>query len=161
RPVAEALAAVEGWYAARGLPARLAVPTPPGLDLGDDPVAGLAITLGWAPGEPVHVLTAATRAVVSACGGAGDVELHATLTEEWLAALSRYRETPVGPAHGVLEGSPDQRFALIRNAAGAVAAIGRLGVSDGWGGIGAMWVDAEHRRTGLAGAVLGRLALAA
>lgn len=163
RPLPEALAAVQDWYASRTLPARLAVPLPMGLDLAADPVAEAAIGSGWEPGEFVTVLTAASRTVGSACAaapgaGAARIEVNGELGDDWLAGLRQHRNAPDGPARAVLTGSAAQRFALARDGAGAVIAVARLGVSDGWGGIGAMWVDPDHRRRGIARLMLGGLA---
>ncbi|HHU08831.1 MAG TPA: GNAT family N-acetyltransferase [Intrasporangiaceae bacterium] len=167
RPVPEALTAVRQWYASRTLSARLAVPMPMGLDLAADPVAAAAIEAGWEPGDRVTVLTAASRTVVGACPSApppeaaARIEVGDRLVDDWLAGLRQHRAAPDGPARAVLTGSPEQRFALVRDGAGAVIAVARLGVSDGWGGIGAMWVAPDHRRQGLGRSMLGELARAA
>ena len=159
RPLPAALAAVVDWYRARGLPPLLTVPYPAGMPLTEDDVAAAALAAGWRAGDEVLVLTAATRTVVAECAGsAGPVEVIETMPPEWYAVLASVRDAPRPAVEAVLHGSPTQRFALVRDEAGAVRAIGRLGVSDGWAGVGAMWVDPASRRQGLARAVLGALA---
>lgn len=158
RSLPTAVDAVAEWYTARGLRPLLTVPYPRGMTLSEDDVAAAAMAAGWSAGEEVLVQSAATRTVVSACGAPGAVELAETMPEEWYAALASVRTAPRGAVEAVLHGSPAQRFALARHGSGDVTAIGRLGVSDGWGGIGAMWVEPGRRRSGLAHTVLGALA---
>lgn len=162
RPLAAAVDAVAGWYSARALLPQIAVPLPVGAALADDDVAAAATAAGWLAGEEVLVQTAATRTVISACSDAtARLELTETMPEDWYAVLASVRAAPRSAAEAVLHGSPAQRFALLRGASGAVQAIGRLGVSDGWGGVGAMWVDPDRRGRGLARALLGALAVEA
>ena len=158
RPLPAAVDAVAEWYRARRLPPLLTVPYPSGTTLSDDDVAAAAMAAGWSAGDEVLVQSAATRAVVSACGATAAVELAETMPEEWYAVLASVRTAPRAAVDAVLHGSPAQRFALARTGSGDVVAIGRLGVSDGWGGIGAMWVEPTRRRNGLARTVLGALA---
>lgn len=157
-PIAAALDAVADWYRARDLPPLLTVPHPSGMDLSDDAVAAAAVAAGWSAADEVLVQTAATRTVVSACEPTAAVELTETMPQDWYAVLASVRTAPRAAAEAVLHGSPAQRFALARTGSGTVSAIGRLGVSDGWGGIGAMWVDPARRRRGLARTILGALA---
>jgi N-acetylglutamate synthase len=156
----DALGWVERWYAARALPALLTIPLPTGARLADDEVAATALEAGWTAADPVLVMTAATRSVLTACGSRSrvPVEVTDTMGEEWYAGLTAYRTAPRPAAEAVLHGSPAQRFALLRDEAGSVVAIARLGVSDGWGGLGAMWVREDRRREGLATALVGALA---
>ena len=122
-------------------------------------VAVAATTLGWVAGEEVLVQTAAPRTVSAACPpGPVSVEVEERMTEDWYAVLASVRTAPRAAAEAVLHGSPAARFALVRDDAETVRAIGRLGVSDAWGGVGAMWVAPGQRRRGLARAVLGALA---
>ena len=138
------------------------MPYPVGLPLADDEVAAAAIAAGWVADAEVLVQTAATRTVAAACAQEGaPVELTDTMPADWYAVLSSVRVAPRAAAEAVLHGSPAQRFALVRGDEGSVRAIGRLGVSDGWGGVGAMWVAPGSRGGGVGRAVLGALAGAA
>jgi N-acetylglutamate synthase len=159
RPLPEAVAAVAEWYTARGLRPRLTVPLPTGAALTDDDAGAAAVVAGWVADDTVLVQSAATAAVVSACADAAAVvEVTDRMTDDWYAALTSYREVSRSAAEAVLHGSPSQRFALNRSGSGTVTAIARLGVSDGWGGVGAMWVAPEQRGRGIARALLGTLA---
>ena len=162
RPLPAAVDAVTAWYSERGLRPLLTVPYPVGLPLADDEVAAAAIAAGWVADAEVLVQTAATRTVAAACAQEGaPVELTDTMPADWYAVLSSVRAAPRAAAEAVLHGSPAQRFALVRDDEGSVRAIGRLGVSDGWGGVGAMWVAPGSRGGGVGRAVLGALAGAA
>lgn len=162
RPVPDALHAVARWYAARGLTPRLAVPLVTGMALDSDEVAGTALHSGWAATDPVLVLTAATRSVLAStettADAAGTVEVTDRMSEDWFALFSGTRVAPREAVEAVVHGSPTQRFALARASLGRATAIGRLGVSSGWGGLGAMWVDPEQRRRGVARSVIHALA---
>lgn len=157
-PLGEAVDRVTAWYAVRGLPARLAVAGPVGVDLRGDPLAEEVLGRDWTSRVPTLTLTAAAAAVAAAAppGPADQVVVTAEPDPAWLDAFARYRPAH-GPVDAVLTGSPDQAFAS-RVDAGAVVGIARLGVADGWGGIGAMWVAPEHRRTGVARTLLAALA---
>jgi ribosomal protein S18 acetylase RimI-like enzyme len=159
RPLADAVASVEAWYAARGLPAMIAVPYP--LDRpGDGAVDRFLDEQGWSTrAGPAVVMTAAT-AEVARSGPAGDAELCPEPDQAWLG-LYRYRGNPLPPmARRLLLSAPYQAFARIRRA-GATVAIGRITIADGWGGLTAVEVHPGHRRTGLATAITAALARAA
>ncbi len=163
-PLSAALEAVEQWYAARSLPAVFVVAGRVGFDPSADAVAAEAIRRGYAASDPTLFLTASTGLVASSGGAAAEpvggavmLELSAELSEEWLTAYGSYRENDRAAARAILTGSPAQVFVTAR-AAGQIVGIGRLGVSAGWGGIAAMWVDPAYRRRGLAGEMLASLA---
>jgi N-acetylglutamate synthase len=77
--------------------------------------------------------------------------------EDWLAAY-RYRGQRL-PAHAlpVLLSAPVQVFASVRRD-GRTIAIGRLSLADEWGGLTAVEVDPDCRRSGLGTAVTAALA---
>ena len=154
----DALTEVRRWYERRGLEPLVTVPVPDVTALEDDVVVRTARRAGWGIGAPVLVQTAATRIVRQVDAPALPLEVTDTMTDDWYAALTSYRTAPRAAARAVLHGSPRQRFALVRDPGGATAAIGRLGVSDGWGGIGAMWVAPARRRSGVARALARALA---
>jgi N-acetylglutamate synthase len=166
RGVAEALAEVEAFYAARALPAWVQV------------VTGSAERerldgLGWVgarPGEAdtAFLLAGAGRAlrVLQRSRPPGDVPavvLTDRVTVDWLAG------DPRAVAHGdaalgVLEGPEEVAFARVLEASsgdGSPGAAGRAALSrtptDTWVGITDVRVAPEHRRRGLASAVLGAL----
>ena len=179
-PVPAALDAVERWYAGRGLPANVAVAGPVSLDVASDPVGAEALARGYVPRVATLVLTARTRLVAGAetTAGAGvaatgletpgavppglhRVEVGEDLTDEWFTAYRSYRQVDPVAARAILTGSPAQVFGTAREEHGGVVGIGRLGVSDAWGGVAAMWVAPHARRRGLASALLVALARSA
>lgn len=174
-PVADAVAWVEAWYAARSLPANFCLAVPPARpDTHAELAALLVPARGYAAGPPTRCLTASSVSVASgsaggpttspgarsADSGLPPVRLSDTLTEEWLAAFGAYRPIDEVAARAILTGSPAQVFASVSGPEGLVA-IGRLGLADGWGGIASMWVDPAHRGRGLGRAVLTKLSEAA
>ena len=147
-PIGEALATARGWYASRGLPLRIHVPTEArrllDADLGER---------GWPAGDLVHVMAARLDAV-SAGESAPEVEV--TIAERpddaWLA---RFRDgaVPTERARALLSRHERVGFATIRDGA-LTLAIGRACVDDTWLGISAVEVDPAFRRQGLAHTVL-------
>lgn len=151
RPLDDALAAVTGWYRARGLPPMIAVPLPVGAEVGefDNQLSERC----WAtrPG-PAFVMTAelpdAPAPAVLPPGA--EFRVDDEPDDAWLAAYhngGRWRAMPV--SRNVLISAPSQAFASIRRGGGQVLAIGRLSIADGWAGITAVEVDPGHRRAGL------------
>jgi ribosomal protein S18 acetylase RimI-like enzyme len=162
-PLADAIAEVGRWYAARGLPALVSVAYPIG-DPHASPVDRFLAGRGW----PVRsgaatVMTAAARAVADETADAAAavrVDLDAEPDEPWLARY-RFRGQALPPiARRLLLSAPWQRFASVREA-GRTIAVGRLAVADGWAGLTAVEVDPAHRRRGLGRAITGALAAAA
>ncbi|WP_405011735.1 GNAT family N-acetyltransferase [Kitasatospora sp. NBC_01539] len=156
RPLPQALAEADAWYAARGLPAYVEVVTPGSPDdlaaeldrLG----AGLAKTL----------FRTAPLAPLARLGGPHErVRLSRTAGPAW---MSRYRRVGRDPAleqaaAAVLHGGPSVWFATVPGPPGAAPlAIGRLAVDGPWACFGAIEVDPEARRSGLATAVMAVLA---
>jgi ribosomal protein S18 acetylase RimI-like enzyme len=157
-PLQEAVARAEGWYAARGLPARFQVAGPVGFAMAEDRLGALLLDRGYREADRSVVMTASAQAVADASTRAGDVEVSEGLTPRWLDAYARQREVVPGATEAVLTGSPAQLFASA-SAGGQVVALARLGlVAGGWAGLYGVWVDPEHRGRGLARALTGALA---
>jgi len=158
-PLDAALAAVTGWYRARGLPPMIAVPLP----LGDSAPHQLDNQLSersWPtrPG-PAYVMTADLAAGVAAPALPDGAEFRVDdePDDAWVA-LYHYRGQDRQPPamRSVLMSAPSQAFASIRSGAGReVLAIGRLSFADGWAGITAVEVGQRHRRAGLGTALTG------
>jgi len=143
------LAAVEGWYDARGLPPKLQVVVgaePPGLVRWLDEAR-------WAPSPPTHVMTAeAAHVLRGASTTPVDVQLDAEPDAAWLAGY-RQDEQPLPPsAVEVLTNHPQVVFASVREGDGCLA-IARVAVDGRWAGVFGVEVDPAHRRRGLAQAV--------
>jgi GNAT superfamily N-acetyltransferase len=171
-PLALALDRVEAWYAARGLPARVAVPWPltvrrlhdgsGGIDGGIDTDLDRDLAArGYRLDTPTLVLTAAAREVAVATtplrGRPDLVSLDEQPDDEWLATYHYRGQQLPAVARTLLLSAPRQVFASVRDDAGHALAVARGASSRGWTGITAMEVDAGHRRQGLARALLSRL----
>ena len=157
-PPAVAIEYVTAWYAARGLPPRAAVPSEVGSAAGRaEPFAGA----GWVPltGMSAVVLTARTSALTAGpeLPGGVTLDLAERPDAEW-RRLYRYRgqELPPGAVELLLS-APEQVFASAR-AEGTTVAVGRGSLAHAWLGVTAVEVAHEHRRRGLARAVLAALA---
>ena len=159
-PLADALAAVTGWYHARGLPPMIAVPVPLAGDGSPPPRPGhdldqFLAQRDWAtrPG-PAFVMVAgasAARGPLSSPPGTGlpsgtTLRVDAEPDDAWLS-MYHYRGRELPPiARALLLSAPWQGFASIRDEAGAPIAIARLSVGGGWAGITAVEVSAARRR---------------
>ena len=146
-PLADALEAARRWYAERGLPLVLQVPTEArrllDADLGER---------GWLFSPDVHVLAALLSQVETATA-APDVEvrLDPAPDDGWLA---RYRDGAGADdvARALLTRHDNAVFASVRDG-DRVLAIGRGAIDDAWLGVSAVEVDPSARRQGLAQAV--------
>lgn len=150
----EALAAVTGWYRARGLPPMIQVPMPLTSTAEPDGTSPLDAELagrGWGlrPG-PAFVMTANLSGGPEP-GPRRDVRIDAAPDAEWLRLHDRGRP-PVRMK--VLVSAPEQAFLSIREGGPAVA-VARLSLGGGWAGITAVEVDPAHRRRGLGRAITG------
>lgn len=147
-PLADALERARAWYTQRGLPLRIQVPAEARRLLD----AELAEN-GWAAEPDVQVMAARLDQLPAAA--TTSVELAARPDAGW---LGRYRDgagsSPA--ARALLVRHESVGFAVIRSGEEAIA-IGRGAVDDGWLGVTAVEVAAEHRRSGLARAVMSAL----
>jgi GNAT superfamily N-acetyltransferase len=165
KPLAEAVAQVEDWYAARGLPAKFALAGPQGFDPADDPLGALLLGRGYTVGSLTLNMTAARDTVAAADPGGPAVTAGPELTAPWLEAYRRTRATVPGATEAVLLDSPRVIFASIApggglsqqlglraaDAAGTTpVALARIGIGAGWAGLGAVWTDPAYRGRGLA-----------
>jgi GNAT superfamily N-acetyltransferase len=146
-----AVAAVAGWYAARGLRPRAQVPVP-GAERAD---AALAAA-GWTREDDNLVLTASLA-------GWPVTDVPVNLAPEpddaWLEGY-RYRGSPLPPAaRDVLLHADGPVFASVRRAPAPapLAAVARGALVEGWLCVTAVTVDERHRRQRLATAVMAGL----
>jgi len=148
-PLDEALERAGAWYAERGLPLKLQVPTEArrllDAELGER---------GWPILTETHVL-AARLELLHGTGPSADVRLDAEPDDAW---LTRYRDgdglEPV--ARAVLVRHERVVFASVRDGED-VLAVGRGVVDQDWLGVSAVEVDPARRRRGLARAVMAAL----
>ncbi len=150
RPLPEAVGAVAAWYRARGLRPGAALP---GVQArrADAAFAGA----GWTRDEDVLVLTAP---LVAGPEPGVPVELSPVPDDGWVAAY-RYRgRVPPATARAVLTSGGRVTFAAVRPGPGEPpVAVARGVVTDDWLGVSAVTVAEDHRRRGLATAVMGAL----
>ncbi|MCP1414255.1 GNAT family N-acetyltransferase [Paenarthrobacter sp. A20] len=89
-----------------------------------------------------------------------DVELSDVPSAEWLSVWwsvdGRGGDPELSVAQKILSGCP-AAYALVRDDDGVPAAVGRLALVDGWGGIYSMATSVEHRRKGYGTRVLNGL----
>jgi hypothetical protein len=172
-PLEDAVAGVERWYAARGLPAKFAVAGPAGFRPSDDPLGALLLARGYTAAGLTLNLTARTETVAAADPGGPTVVTDTELSDPWLRTYEQTRPTVPGATRAVLTGSPRQLFGHIApggglsqqlglrpaGAAGSTPiALGRLGLAHGWAGLGAVWTDPAYRGRGLAAHLTAQLA---
>ena len=150
-PLGEAVAEVSRWYAARGLPPRAQVPSP-----GAEESEEAFDAAGWERWEDNHVL------VAPLAGWAEPrvrVDLASAPDDAWLLGY-RYRGTPLPPvAREILVRADEPVFASVRCSPPPAppAAVARGVLEEGWLVVTAVTVDDEHRRRGLATAVMAAL----
>jgi ribosomal protein S18 acetylase RimI-like enzyme len=151
-PLDAALARARSWYAQRGLPLRLQIPTEARRLL--DAALG---EQGWPASPDVHVYAARLDAVADPDPAEVrvEVELAARPDDQWFQ-LYRGGAGAVPAARAVVTNHDRAVFASVRQD-GSTVAIGRGALDDGWVGISAVEVVAERRRRGLATAVVAAL----
>jgi N-acetylglutamate synthase len=147
-PLPAAVDAVARWYDDRGLRPCAQLPG------GQSRVADAAFAAaGWARDEDTLVLTAP---IGPPPPDDVPVELATAPDGAWLAGY-RYRGAPLPDvATAVLTNADDAVFASVRldRAPAPLAAVARGVLTDGWLGVTAVTVAEEHRRRGLATAVM-------
>ncbi|MDT4911931.1 MAG: N-acetylglutamate synthase [Pseudonocardiales bacterium] len=151
RPLDEALALAHAWYAERGLPLRLQVPVE-GRRLLDAELG----ERGWAATARTHLFVARLDALSAPSAGAGPpVEIADRPDADW---LSLYRDGGGQSETGRALLSRHDRLAFATaRVEGRPVAVARGAVDDGWLGVMAVEVEPDHRRRGLAGAVMAAL----
>jgi len=163
-PLDDALAGVDAWYRACGLPPMIAIP----LSLSADgeampnPLDDHLASRGWAPRPgPAFVMVAGTGAVAGPASALDGPEFRFDPAPDaaWLS-MYHYRGQELPPvARDLLMSAEWQRFVSIRDSGGTPVAIARLSVAGGWAGITAVEVSAARRRQGL-GALITQAACA-
>lgn len=167
-PLERAVDFVENWYRQRDQKPMFQVPGPVGFDPADDEVGahllsrGYAAGVGQSRGEHVRVMTAPLAALPALTEQSPPVTGDARLQPEWLMAYGESRTTVPGITERVLTGSRGQLFMSVRDeGSGRLAGIARMAIHPGWAGIFGLWVHPEHRRGGIATALVSAVAMAA
>ncbi|MFJ8308613.1 MULTISPECIES: GNAT family N-acetyltransferase [unclassified Streptomyces] len=154
-PLADALAYVRGWYAARGLPAYVQAST--GAAGTQERLCADLEQAGWEREVSAEVRIAALAPIGDLDADVSRVRLARTVDAAWLARYQR-SVTPGEHVLKVLNSGPSVWFAAVPGEGEAPAAIGRCVVDGRWAGFMAVEVDPAHRRRGLATAVMTALA---
>ncbi|MFD5623491.1 GNAT family N-acetyltransferase [Streptomyces yangpuensis] len=150
-PLDDALARVTSWYAERGLPAYVQAAT--GAAGTQELLCAELERRGWASEASAEVRIGALAPVGDVDAPAsGSVRLTRVPDEEWLGRYGRVSDPDV--ARRVLVEGPSVWFASLPGG----RAIGRCVVDGRWAGFAAVTVDPQHRREGLATAVMAALA---
>jgi N-acetylglutamate synthase len=162
--LSEAVDRCENWYDERGLRPLFSLFGPAGFAVDEDPLGRELLGHSYEPFNATVVLTIATRALSNEIGHASGarVLLESAPSQPWWDAFAQHRwpdDTKATPAaaRAVLTGSPDQLFASLE-AGGAVIGVARVAFSHTWAGVSALHVAPDHRRTGVAGQLIGALA---
>lgn len=142
-PLGEALERASAWYAQRGLPLLIQVPTQArrllDAELGER---------GWSVETPAQVMVSR----LSVEDEDESVALADTPDDAWLAVY-RGGGALADSGRALLTRHERVAFASVRRDGGTVA-VARGAVDEGWLGVMAVEVDAEHRRQGLATALM-------
>ncbi|MEU5208249.1 GNAT family N-acetyltransferase [Streptomyces sp. NPDC020742] len=157
-PLDAALERVEAWYAARGLPALIAVAT--GRTDADDALAAELDRRGWVAERHTRVRISALAPLADAPVDSTAVALSRRPDAAWLALYNRTGEGGgrTDDALAVLTGGPSVWCATAPGPDGRTAAIGRLVVDGRWAGFTAVEVAPDARRRGLATQIMAALA---
>ncbi|MFK4068508.1 GNAT family N-acetyltransferase [Streptomyces sp. NPDC029674] len=155
RPLDEALSYVREWYAARDLPPYIQTAT--GAEGTQELLCAGLEERGWVREVTAEVHVGGLAPVGDLAADVDRVVLSRSFDEPW---LRRYKRFGVPGPHvlEVLAGGPSVWFASVPGSGDAPAAIGRCVVDGRWAGFMAVEVDPEHRRRGLATAVMTALA---
>ncbi|MGW0531762.1 GNAT family N-acetyltransferase [Streptomyces sp. NPDC003032] len=155
RPLDEALTYVRHWYAARGLPAY--VQTATGAEGTQELLCAGLEARGWEREVSAELHIGGLAPVADLDADVSRVDLSRSCDESWLRRYGRAGESaPHVPK--VLASGPSVWFASVPGSGDSTAAIGRCVVDGRWAGFMAVEVDPEHRRQGLATAVMAALA---
>jgi GNAT superfamily N-acetyltransferase len=155
KPLHDALAEVERWYGARGLPGRFQMPLPAMQGL-DEALAAR----GWRASDLTHVMTGSVTRLLEAVPertALPRIEYDEGVNDDWMT-LYHYRGRELPPiAKKVLGAADHPVFASARDD-GRVIAIVRGALAAGWLGVTALEVLPEARRRGLGTHVMRGLA---
>lgn len=156
-PLDEALDRVREWYGARRLPAYIQTAT--GAEGTQEALCAELERRGWLREVSAEVRVAAAAPIGDLDADTGQVRLSRTADAAWLSRYQRFG-TPGPEALAVLNSGPSVWFASVPGepGSGTPAAIGRCVVDGRWAGFMAVEVAPEHRRRGLATAVMTALA---
>ncbi|MFI8825860.1 GNAT family N-acetyltransferase [Streptomyces sp. NPDC053431] len=154
-PLDAALDRVRAWYAARDLPAYIQAAT--GAEGTQEVLCAELERRGWTREVSAELRVAGLAPIGDTDTDVTAVHLSRSVDENW---LRRYRRSAEPAPHvlKVLGSGPSVWFASVPGTEDIPAAIGRCVVDGRWAGFMAVEVSSEHRRRGLATAVMTALA---
>ena len=167
-PLERAIDFTERWYADRDLPAIFQVHGETGFEPAEQPVVAALLERGYVVGgghanwQRVLVMTGLSAGVPPLTEESAPVTADAQLQLDWLTAYGQQRSIVPGATEAVLTGSDGQLFLSVRDAStDAIIGLARLAIHPGWAGIFGLWVQPDHRRTGLATTIVSAAAMVA
>jgi ribosomal protein S18 acetylase RimI-like enzyme len=148
RPLPEALAAVERWYAGRGLPPLLQLPLA-------DPVNLALAEAGWGRRHVTIVQVAPIGPLLDRLPVAVDLEaaVEPTPSDAWRSLVHDLDATDPASHLAILTAPPVVGFATVRRE-GTPVGIGRVSVEGTWAGVTSVDVATGVRRRGVGSAVM-------
>lgn len=149
-PVPAAIDRVAAWYRERGREPWISVPS-----AGAQAVRTELIDRGWLESNRALVQVAALGRLTAAHDAR--IGVRPTPDGAFLAAVGSWKRPPPPVAHEILASGGPVAFAAV-DAGGERIGTGRGVVTDGWLGLSLVWVAPDHRRTGLARAIVAGLA---
>ncbi len=155
RPLDEALTYVRQWYATRHLPPYVQAAT--GAEGTQELLCAELEARGWEREVSAELHIGALAPVADLDVDVSRVDLSRSCDQAWLRRYGRAKELAPHVAE-VLARGPSVWFASVPGSGDSTAAIGRCVVDGRWAGFMAVEVDPEHRRQGLATAVMTALA---
>jgi len=142
-PLDAAISTCQSWYAARGLTPRITVPLPVRRDVAE------ALTVrGW-HAQPLVLVQTATLTDQLTGSPPDAADLHDIPSADFLSIVAARKASLPEAARHVLTAVPEVRFAEVRGDAGALLAIARGAVVDGWLHLGLVEVIESARGRGL------------
>jgi ribosomal protein S18 acetylase RimI-like enzyme len=167
-PLDRAIDFAEKWYADRGARPIFQVHGRSGFAVAEQPLGAALLARGYEAGggradwSRVLVLTGLSAAVPPLTTESAAVTADAQLSPEWLMAYGEQRRLVPGATEAVLTGSDGQLFLSVRDgASGRIVGLARMAVHPGWAGIFGLWVHPDHRRRGIATAIVSAVAMVA
>ena len=162
-PLEEALDRASAWYTERDLPLRVQLAAPPRARLEDDPLARVLLERGAGTSDPVHVMTAATRTVMSRTADAAlppglALVVETTPTPAFLAASGERVRGHAQVAAAVWGRSAASTFLRVEDTAGATVGVARTPTHDGWAGLYGLHTEPASREAGIGTALVGEVA---
>lgn len=142
---------VREFFGRQRLPVKIQVPLPACSVLDEHLARG-----GLTASDPTHVLTARIEDVLDDGTDTNSVEVEISTApdKEWFAACERWARELGDVGRNLVSRHHRVGFASVRSIEGDIISTGRVAVDKGWAGLSTSAVHPEHRRRGIATAML-------